>query len=232
MKYLFKLFLDPGHGGKDPGAEGNGLEEKDITLEIAKQIQDILTNHYQNVSVKMSRTTDKFVSLEERTDAANSWGATFFLSIHINSGNGTGFESYIYPKSGSATATYQKTIHQEVVKLNDLKDRGRKTADFHVLRESIMPALLTENGFIDTASDAKKMKKNSWIEEVAQGHVNGLAKAFELKKKSGATYHKVVKGDTVYALSKEYGSTIKEIKKWNNLDDDYTIRVGERLRVK
>jgi len=93
VKYLFKLFLDPGHGGKDPGAEGNGLEEKDITLEIAKQIQDILTNHYQNVSVKMSRTTDKFVSLEERTDAANSWGATFFLSIHINSGNGTGFEA-------------------------------------------------------------------------------------------------------------------------------------------
>lgn len=79
VKYLFKLFLDPGHGGKDPGAEGNGLEEKDITLEIAKQIQDILTNHYQNVSVKMSRTTDKFVSLEERTDAANSWGATFFF---------------------------------------------------------------------------------------------------------------------------------------------------------
>lgn len=52
------------------------------------------------------------------------------------------------------------------------------------------------------------------------------------KKKSGETYHKVVKGDTVYALSKAYGSTIKEIKKWNNLDDDYTIRVGERLRVK
>lgn len=90
-----------------------------------------------------------------------------------------------------------------------------------------MPALLTENGFIDTASDAKKMKQSSWIEDVAQGHVNGLAKAFGLKKKSGATYHKVVKGDTVYALSKAYGSTIKEIKKWNNLDDDYTIRVGK-----
>lgn len=232
MKHLFKLFLDPGHGGKDPGAVGNGMEEKDITLAIAKQIHDILTNHYRNVSVKMSRTTDKFVSLKERTDAANSWGATFFLSIHINSGNGTGFESYIYPEAGITTETYQKTIHQEVLKLNDLKDRGRKTADFHVLRESIMPALLTENGFIDTASDAKKMKQSSWIEDVAQGHVNGLAKAFGLKKKSGATYHKVVKGDTVYALSKAYGSTIKEIKKWNNLDDDYTIRVGERLRVK
>lgn len=76
---MFKLFLDPGHGGKDPGAVGNGMEEKDITLAIAKQIHDILTNHYRNVSVKMSRTTDKFVSLKERTDAANSWGATFFF---------------------------------------------------------------------------------------------------------------------------------------------------------
>ncbi|GER66740.1 sporulation-specific N-acetylmuramoyl-L-alanine amidase [Weizmannia acidilactici] len=229
---MFKLFLDPGHGGKDPGATGNGLEEKDITLVIGKKIRTILTNDYENVSVKMSRTTDTFISLEDRTDTANSWGADYFLSIHINSGAGTGFESYVYPDVCSPTTTYQKTIHQEVLKLNDLQDRGRKEADLHVLRESRMPALLTENGFIDRASDAAKMKQNSWIEDVAQGHVNGLAKAFGLKKKSGATYQKVVKGDTVYSLSKEYGSSIQQIKEWNNLDDDYTIYVGERLRVK
>ncbi|WP_026314556.1 N-acetylmuramoyl-L-alanine amidase family protein [Heyndrickxia acidiproducens] len=229
---MFKLFLDPGHGGRDPGATGNGLKEKDITLRIARQIRTLLVNNYQNVSVKMSRTGDSYPTLVSRTNAANAWNADFFLSIHINSGNGEGFESYIYPDSGSPTTKYQRTIHQEVIKRSDLKNRGIKEADLHVLRESRMPALLTENGFIDRASDAAKMKKNSWIEDVAQGHVNGLAKAFGLVRKNSVTYHKVAKGDTVYSLSKEYHTSVQKIKEWNNLDNDYTIYVGERLRVK
>lgn len=158
---MFKLFLDPGHGGTDPGAVGNGLQEKNVTLQIATRIRDILTAEYSNVSILMSRTGDQTVSLTERTDAANAWGANYFLSIHINAGGGTGFESYIYPNVGAPTTTYQRVIHQEVVKVNELTDRGMKQADLHVLRESAMPALLTENGFIDNASDAAKMKSSA-----------------------------------------------------------------------
>lgn len=92
---MFKLFLDPGHGGSDPGAVGNGIQEKDITLKIATKIRDFLLNEYSDVSILMSRTGDTYPTLSDRTNAANSWGANYFLSIHINAGGGTGFESFV-----------------------------------------------------------------------------------------------------------------------------------------
>lgn len=82
-----KLYLDPGHGGSDPGAQGNDLNEKDVTLDIALRLRNILLNDYENVEVRMSRTSDITKSLYERTNEANSWGADFYLSIHINSDN-------------------------------------------------------------------------------------------------------------------------------------------------
>ncbi|WP_188455978.1 N-acetylmuramoyl-L-alanine amidase [Virgibacillus oceani] len=195
-----KLYLDPGHGGSDPGAGGNGLKEKDITLDIALRIRSILTNDYENAVVRLSRTTDVYKSLSQRTNDANSWGADYFLSIHCNAFNGSarGYEDYIYSglSGSSTTAKYQKIIHAEVIKVNQLIDRGRKSANFHVLRESTMPALLTENGFIDHGHDGSLMKSSSWRQKVAQGHVNGLAKAFSLKRKQGdsGTIYKIIAG--------------------------------------
>ena len=110
---MVKVYIDPGHGGSDPGAVGNGIEEKNITLQIAIQIRDILLAEYENVSVQMSRTGDQTVSLDERTNAANNWNADFFLSVHINSGGGSGFESYVYPGVGRPTVTYQELIHRK-----------------------------------------------------------------------------------------------------------------------
>lgn len=178
-----KIFIDPGHGGSDPGAVGNGLQEKNLTLQIALTLRDILVNEYEGVSLLLSRTSDQTVSLAQRTDAANQWGADFYLSIHINAGGGTGFESYIYPGVGAPTTTYQSYIHEEVLKLVDFYNRGEKSANFHVLRESNMPAVLTENGFIDNINDANKLKSSSFLMNLARGHANGLARAFNLTKK-------------------------------------------------
>jgi N-acetylmuramoyl-L-alanine amidase len=185
---MVKIFIDPGHGGSDSGAIGNGLKEKNLTLQIATNLNKILLNDYEGVSVMLSRTSDQTVSLSERTTAANNWGADYYLSIHINSGGGTGFESYIYPGIGAPTTTYQDIIHSEVLKVVDFADRGKKTANFHVLRESNMPALLTENGFIDTANDAAKLKDANFLMTIAIGHANGLAKAFNLTRKPTVLY--------------------------------------------
>ncbi|MFO1445287.1 N-acetylmuramoyl-L-alanine amidase [Bacillus sp. Bva_UNVM-123] len=229
---MVKIFIDPGHGGTDSGATGNGLLEKNLTLQISTRIRDILLAEYNNVEIQMSRTGDQTVSLPARTNAANAWGANFLLSVHINAGGGTGYEDYVYPGVGAPTTTYQNYIHEEVLKQVDFRDRGKKTENFHMLRESKMPALLTENGFIDNATDAGKLKQASFIESIARGHVNGIVKSFNLPKKSGAVYHTVVAGDTVYALSQRYGSTIQQIRDWNGLDANYTIRIGQVLRVK
>jgi N-acetylmuramoyl-L-alanine amidase len=180
---VVKVFIDPGHGGVDPGAVANGLQEKEITLQLAKEIQKILLNEYENIAIKMSRTTDQTVSLNSRTALANHWNADIFLSIHINAGKGTGFESYIYSNVGKMTKKYQDIIHNTIIKQVGFKDRGKKQADFHVLRNTKMPAVLTENGFIDTLQDSDRLKDPEFIRKLARGHVFGLAKALGLKKK-------------------------------------------------
>ncbi|RSD28400.1 N-acetylmuramoyl-L-alanine amidase [Mesobacillus subterraneus] len=197
-----KLYLDAGHGGSDPGAQGNGLREKDLTLDIALKIRSILQNGYVNIEVRMSRTSDITKSMRERTDEANAWGADFYLSIHINAFNGAaqGYEDFIYSglSDSSATARYRDIIHAEVMKLNQLNDRGKKKADFHVLRESSMDAMLSENGFIDNTRDANLMKQDSWLSDVAQGHANGIARAFNLTPKQnsdrGSVMYRVIAG--------------------------------------
>lgn len=183
---MVKIYLDPGHGGSDPGAQGNGLQEKNLTLDIAVRIRDILVNEYENVEVRMSRTGDTTVSLAQRTNDANSWGADYFLSIHINAGGGTGFESFRHTSAPAQTARYQSIIHPEIALESLFRDRGMKTANFHVLRETRMPALLTENGFIDHATDASRLQNASVRASIARGHVIGLEKAFQLRKKTNS----------------------------------------------
>ena len=237
---MVKIFIDPGHGGSDPGAVGNGISEKNITLQIANQIQQMLLNEYENVSVRMSRTTDQTVCLNARTSAANSWGADFYLSVHINSGGGTGFESYVYPKVNALTKSYQHAIHEEVVKQIDYRDRGQKQANFHVLRESNMPALLTENGFVDNISDANKLKDPAFINRIARGHVNGLARAFGLRQKqkaapqpvpqTGDTYT-VQPGDTLSEIAVRFGTSVSTLAALNNIANPNLIKVGQVLKL-
>ncbi|WP_281202689.1 N-acetylmuramoyl-L-alanine amidase [Cytobacillus kochii] len=185
---MAKIFIDAGHGGNDPGAVGNGLREKDLTLTIAKRVGAILANDYKGATIKYSRTNDKSLSLKQRTDAANAWGADLFVSVHINAGGGTGYEDYVYTTVGAGTQKFQDAIHSEIMKrIDGVRDRGKKRANYHVLRESRMPAVLTESLFIDKAADAAKLKQASFIEAVAQGHAAGIAKAFKLAKKSAPT---------------------------------------------
>jgi N-acetylmuramoyl-L-alanine amidase len=229
---MVKIFIDPGHGGNDPGATANGLFEKDLTLSIALKLKAELLK-YENVQVKLSRENDTYLTLSERAKMANDWGADIFISIHINAGGGIGFESYIYNGSvSSSTIAYQNIIHEEIVKATGWNDRGKKRANYAVLRETKMPAILTENGFIDNTTDANKLKNDSYLDKIAQGHVNGLVKLFNLKKNStpsGIT-HIVQAGDTLWGISQKYGVTIEQIKEANGLISD-TIYVGQKLII-
>lgn len=183
---MVKIYVDAGHGGSDPGASGNGIKEKDITLRIAKKVQEYL-KEYSNVSVKMSRTGDSYPTLTQRTNEANSWGADAFVSIHINSGGGQGYEDFIYSGNVSTkTQTLQNEVHNQVSK-HFSTNRGKKRANLHVCRESKMPAILTENGFIDNDTDAKNMKDNSFLDKVAKSHAEGIANVFNLTKGSNTS---------------------------------------------
>jgi N-acetylmuramoyl-L-alanine amidase len=181
------IYLDAGHGGKDSGAIGNGIKEKDIVLDIVKRIETGLKAY--DVDVLLSRTADIFLTLDERTSKANAAKADVFVSVHINSAVNTtarGFESYIYPNSGAATSALQNVMHSEIVKqiqgAAGFDDRGKKQANFAVLRQSAMKAVLTENFFISNAADAALLKNDDFKQKVAQGHINGLEKYLGLKR--------------------------------------------------
>lgn len=182
---MVRIVLDAGHGGRDSGAVGNGLKEKNLTLAIVKHIGRLLSE-YEGVKVHYTRTDDRFLELSERAAIANKLNADYFISIHINAGGGTGFESYIYNGNVSQAAiAYQNDIHGEIMKaIGGVRDRGKKRANYAVLRETKMPAILTENLFIDNANDAAKLKSEQFLLQVAHGHVQGIVKAFGLKKKA------------------------------------------------
>ncbi|WMM26808.1 N-acetylmuramoyl-L-alanine amidase [Tissierella sp. MB52-C2] len=181
-----KVFLDAGHGGKDPGALGNGLQEKDIALSVTLKVGEILKRH--NVEVIYSRTTDVFLELSERTNLANKANADIFVSIHCNAAenvNAKGVETFSYPNSTKGTAL-AKCIQDSILqsKIYTL-NRGIKTANFAVLRQSNMPSALVELAFITNIDDFKilKDKQEELALAVAKGILNYLGVKYIEKTK-------------------------------------------------
>lgn len=170
-----KIVIDPGHGGSDPGAIGpSGLQEKEITLKVSLKVRDMLMA--QGYTVIMTRTTDTYLSLQERCDVANNAEADLFISIHCNSfsdpsANGT--ETFSYTTTGIG-AQAAKSIQSKLVAALGLRNRGHKTADFYVLRNTNMPAALTELAFISNPKEEALLKTEDFQTKSAKAIVDGI----------------------------------------------------------
>jgi N-acetylmuramoyl-L-alanine amidase len=188
---LKKIFLDKGHGGSDPGAVANGLQEKTLTHQIVEYAVDHLFENYTGFELRVSRAGDQTLTLSQRAKMANDWGADVFVSVHINAGKGTGFESYVYNGGvSSQTVALQNVLHGEILatmrQFGNITDRGKKRANYAVLRETKMPAVLTEILFIDS-NDAKLLKNEAFLKAVGEAHARGIAKFLGLPKKAKPT---------------------------------------------
>ncbi len=173
------IVLDAGHGGSDPGTVGNGLKEADLTLDICERIKKRLERYQVVVSIAPRG------ELSERVKYANCCYAELFLSIHVNAGGGTGFESYVYPEVGTRTRKLRDKIHDtimEYLSLVNVADRGKKEKNFHVLRETKMSAILLECLFIDHAQDAEKLASELFRDQLANEIAWALVQALELEK--------------------------------------------------
>jgi N-acetylmuramoyl-L-alanine amidase len=184
-----RIWLDAGHGGKDPGAVGNGLVEKELVLKMQTYMIAYLKANYEDFCVEATRTTDVFETLSGRARRANAWGADVFISLHINAGGGTGFESFIYTNASSGSCTLQDIVNQEalsVAKKYGLGAHGgvaNKRGNLYVVRETNMPAILMETAYIDS-KDVELLKKEQFLRDMAAAYARGLAEFLDLKPKT------------------------------------------------
>lgn len=184
------IVLDPGHGGKDPGAVGFGLSEKAVVLDIAKRCKAALEKGWSGHKVYLTRSSDRFVELGSRASYANSRGADVFVSFHNNAATASahGYEDYVWTKAvASSSGALQKDIRKHVLpvmKRYGIRDRGAKRANFAVLRLTKMKAILLEILFISNKKENSLLKSAKFKQDVAEAVAEGIAAHLKLKRKS------------------------------------------------
>lgn len=180
---LFKVVIDPGHGGSDVGATRNNIFEKDINLKIAKMVEKELKK--RNVKVYMVRDRDKTVSLDERCEYSNDKKPNIFVSIHVNSSlndNIYGVETHWWKEDSLKLA---ETVHKQMqknVRKWDTVDRGLFKSQFYVINHTEAPAILCEIGFISNKNERNEIIKTNRQEEIAEAIADGIYNYLKARK--------------------------------------------------
>lgn len=170
----YKVFIDAGHGGKDPGAVANGVRESDINLSVALKVEQKLKA--KNIDVMMSRNTDVFVELKERARLANEYGAHVFVSIHHNaagSSSARGIETY-YHEDKPEHKLFADKIQKELISKTGANNRGVFSQDFLVNRETTMTSALVEGGYVTNPYEAAMLNTDSYQEKIANAIVDAV----------------------------------------------------------
>ncbi|MBQ2528803.1 MAG: N-acetylmuramoyl-L-alanine amidase [Treponema sp.] len=214
------ILIDPGHGGKDPGAlkewtfDGKKVlvQEKDVTLAVGLMLRDHLQGAYPDKRILMTRSTDVYLKLEERTEIANSVRlneneAILYVSIHVNASldqTVSGYEAWYLTPDYRRQVLDKKVSDDEDIQsiLNDMMEeeytlesiliskfvlegiegqvgklsssRGMKANDWFVVKNSMMPSVLLEIGFLTNETEARLLADESYLKKVALGVYNGL----------------------------------------------------------
>ncbi len=180
------VVIDPGHGGRDPGAVGIGnLQEAPIALAISQQVATLLQQ--QGIQAVLTRSSDVEVELEPRVQMAEQIRANLFVSIHANSmgmerPDVNGIETYYY-SNGEALAS---VIQNSIVSSLDMRDRGVKQARFYVLRHTSMPAVLVETGYVTGEEDAPRLADASFRNQMAIAIARGILQYIQQNSLTGS----------------------------------------------
>ncbi len=172
-----KVVLDAGHGGTDVGATAGGIYEKDITLDVTKRVRDILLK--QGYQVQMTRSDDKYVSLQERCDISEEYNPDIFVSIHVNSSVGTsanGVETHYYHQESMELA--QKVQSHLASSINS-PNRGLFKSKFYVINHTTHPAVLVEIGFISNPTERAQLVSTSRKQATAKAIADGIIEYFK-----------------------------------------------------
>lgn len=188
---MAKVFLSAGHGGSDPGACANGLQEKVINLNTLLACKAELERH--GVEVVASRTTDANDPVQEEVREANASGADIAISFHANAGGGDGSEFFYWPTSAKGKKLAQ--LCEKHVKALGQNSRGCKTNNLMFTRATNMPAVLCESFFVDNAKD------KAIGDTLAEQQAFGVAYAKAALEYLGITYKAKAAASTPAAAS-------------------------------
>jgi len=199
---MYKLTIDPGHGGEDSGAVGpRGTHESDISLSISKQVAVILS---PAVKITMTRTEDISLApgnedLYRRCEISNEFGSDAFVSIHENSATDQrahGVEVYCYPGSSEGRRLAQ-CIHDRLIAATSLTDRGVKEAKFAVIGpRTDAPAALVETAFISNPTEEELLCEKKFQTKVSKAIADGIADFFGVNLPS---YQQVSAAETAHS---------------------------------
>ena len=173
----FFVVIDPGHGGPDPGAIGiNGIRETDIVLEVSKLVKELLSE--KGVKVILTRKNEVELDLPPRVSFANRMDADIFVSIHANASRGkrrdiNGVETFYF--RGWRGRLLAKRIQKQILRVSPgSPDRGVKQGRFYVIKNTNMPAVLVEIGFLTGRLDARRLEKAAHRKRIAYAISKGI----------------------------------------------------------
>ena len=231
----YKIVIDAGHGGDDPGASGNGIIEKDLNLKISNYMYDRFRE--LGVPVKIIRSTDETISPTERVnrvlDAFGNSNDVVVISNHINAGGGEGAE-VIYALRNDDTLS--NLVLQELANEGQIIRKAYQrrlpsdtSKDYYFMQRNtgITEPITVEYGFLDTEADAEKLK-NNYI-DYAEAVVRAVLQYIGYTDTTKNTYT-VQKGDSLWSIAKKYNTTVEELKAANNLSSNL-LSVGQILKI-
>lgn len=210
MVKMPKICIDPGHGGIQPGAVNGSIMEKDLALKISLKVGEKLKKDgvevvYTRINDNVEWSQEPAKDLGKRCEISNSSGVDYFISIHLNSSlnkNANGIETYCLARGGKGEKLAVE-IQRELIKAVGAVNRGVKTANYYVLKNTHAPAVLIETGFISNQNDLKKLLDESYQDILASAIERGILNCFNMPlEKSPSEYF-------VYGV-KKYGPYLYE----------------------
>jgi N-acetylmuramoyl-L-alanine amidase len=175
------IILDPGHGGSDEGAKVHYFMEKRLTLMTTLLVRKYLEE--MGYRVIMTRSKDVFIPLYRRVSIANKTKAILFASIHYNSSpsaDAHGIEVFYHggsdTKRSKESRSLATSVLTELIFHTTAHSRGVKNGNFHVIRETSMPAILIEGGFMTNSEERANLRDKHYLEKIAKGIAFGIDK--------------------------------------------------------
>ena len=224
----YKVFIDPGHGGKDNGSSYNGYLEENLNLQISKKHASKLSN--EGIYVEISRNDDTYLSIRETASMSKNSNADLFISIHQNASfnrNANGIETFYLKNDSKSLAN---AIHQNVTASTNANNRKVKIGNFQVLRDNKKPSILLECGFISNPIERYKLSTSDYQEKLVNGVVNGVKEYLNIPT-SNNTHSNSNKEDNSYKYAYALNTVNVMSDRGKNFSVIGTLPQGTKVKV-